>query len=277
MKNKNMKKIKPFIRWMGSKMNQLEEISTIIYSKKAKDYYEPFLGSGSIFSNIYNGQNFENYYISDINRDLISSFNVVKESPEDVVSKYTYLYSELNKSENRRVFYEEIRDEFNNSRNPFLFIFLTRTCMMGKPQYNKFGNFTTGLDLFYPGKNIGMNPSGFEKIVYEWNVILNRENVFISNTNYSEINISENDFAYLDPPYKNSKKRSLYVEQIEKEKSLLDWVNMGKFQFVMNYGKEKMETHLDYKYSFEIKTAKSGFGRIYNKDVEKNVDTVYVK
>ena len=80
-----MQKIKPFLKYVGGKRwtYKIENL----FPKNINDYHEPFLGSGSIYfylkaNNIING----NSYLSDLNPDLIDTFNSVKNNLTEVTS-----------------------------------------------------------------------------------------------------------------------------------------------------------------------------------------------
>jgi len=50
--------------YMGSKDRHLDLLNSIIENSNAKNYCEPFLGSGSVFLNLK--KDFEKYYLNDL-------------------------------------------------------------------------------------------------------------------------------------------------------------------------------------------------------------------
>lgn len=74
---------KPFLRWAGGKnwlIKHLQEIKKI----KFNNYHEPFLGGGSIFFYL---KPIKHSYLSDLNGDLIETFQAVQENAKAIIEK----------------------------------------------------------------------------------------------------------------------------------------------------------------------------------------------
>src|SRR5688572_23853167 len=112
--------MKPFIRWAGSKYRCRNEIIKH-FPIRFNNYFEPFLGSGSIFFNLYKCKRvFNKAYLSDINRNLINTYIAVRDEPERV-KKVLLTYLERNSEE----FYYAMRA---NVGTPSGFLYLNRAC-----------------------------------------------------------------------------------------------------------------------------------------------------
>jgi len=72
--------VKPFVKWAGGKRQLLPEISKYIPTG-VKKYYEPFVGGGAVFLNMQ----FSRPVINDFNGELINTYLVVKNNPEQLV------------------------------------------------------------------------------------------------------------------------------------------------------------------------------------------------
>lgn len=92
--------LKPFIRWAGGKQNLIKELSLSIPKTSFKNYYEPFLGAGSLF--LYNG--FSNGHLSDINPHLINSYISIRDSVDLVYERLLF-----HKGKVSREYYYELR------------------------------------------------------------------------------------------------------------------------------------------------------------------------
>ena len=131
----------PIVKWTGTKRLQSNEI--IKYFPNYIDtYYEPFCGSCSVLFRLLNEPSIQvnNFVCSDINGDLIDLWNAIKQNPDHLFKVYTKLWCEMNKMEDKqdkRKFYELVRQEFNQIRDPNLFFFMMRTSTNGQPRYNK--------------------------------------------------------------------------------------------------------------------------------------------
>jgi DNA adenine methylase len=147
-----------------------------------------------------------NFVCSDINGDLIDLWKAIKQNPDHLFKVYTKLWCEMNKMENkqdRRVFYELVRQEFNQIRDPNLFFFLMRVCTNGQPRYNKWCEFNQTLHL----TRDGITPVRLKKVLYQWSQLLNDNNVEFIKCDYKDIfeKVGNEDFLYLDPPFQNER------------------------------------------------------------------------
>ena len=76
-----MIQIKPFIKWAGGKGQLLHEIRKMYPKELGKTitkYAEPFVGGGAVLFDILSSYNLEQIYISDINKNLINTYNIIK-------------------------------------------------------------------------------------------------------------------------------------------------------------------------------------------------------
>src|SRR5687767_7374621 len=71
--------MKPFLKWLGNKYSILDRIKSTL--PVGSRLIEPFVGSGAVFLNT----DYSNYLLADINEDLISLFNFVKEDADEFI------------------------------------------------------------------------------------------------------------------------------------------------------------------------------------------------
>ena len=79
-----------FIRWQGSKTKYLKNILPLVPSNFST-YIEPFVGSGALFLHLQP----QKWIINDINADLMNLWNLVKVSPQYIISKLKYYDKKL--------------------------------------------------------------------------------------------------------------------------------------------------------------------------------------
>ena len=225
-------KFQPVIKWSGSKRSQSEEIIKRIEDKEYDTYYEPFCGGCSIlFQLLHSDKKFKKYICSDINNDLISLWNMIKDNPNEIINKYNIMWNELNideDKERKKQYFNMVRDRFNKHKNPCDFMFIMRTTTNGMPRYNRNGEFNNS---FHITRN-GIKPDTFSKIVLEWSEILNKFDVQFIHRNYEEIQTTKNDFVYLDPPYANTK--GMYYGTIDYKK-LWTWLRNQKCDYMLSF------------------------------------------
>ena len=204
----------PIVKWTGTKRLQSNEI--IKYFPDYIDtYYEPFCGSCSVLFRLLNEPSIQvnNFVCSDINGDLIDLWKVIKQNPDHLFKVYTKLWCEMNKMEDKqdkRQFYELVRQEFNQMRDPNLFFFLMRTCTNGQPRYNKWCEFNQSFHL----TRDGITPVRLKKVLYQWSELLNDNGVEFIKCDYKDIfeKVGNEDFLYLDPPFQNERSTKYFCQ-----------------------------------------------------------------
>jgi len=197
----------PIIKWSGSKRIQSEQIISY-FPKYMGTYYEPFCGGCSVlYQLMVSDEKFARDFVcSDTNPDLIDLWNVVKDNPEELFDEYSRMWSKMQSMDNKgmkRAYFEEIRNEFNKTRNPMLFFFIMRTCTNGIPRYNKHKEFNGTLHL----TRDGIKPKRLQPVIMDWSELLNVNEVTFRCCDYKDIfeEVEEGDFLYLDPPYDNTR------------------------------------------------------------------------
>ena len=204
-------RIKPFVKWAGGKgslLNQLNNYYPLeLKNGKIECYIEPFVGGGAVLIDILQNYDVKEAYAFDINIDLINSYNVIKNNPEELITNLKLLekeYLNLEKDDRKKYFYN-IRKQYNSYRitkdemslqKAIEFIFLNRTCFNGLYRVNKNGDFNVPMGNY-------KNPT----ICDEENLRALSE--LIKNVNFeygdykaSQKYIKKNTFVYFDPPYR---------------------------------------------------------------------------
>jgi len=209
-------KLRPILKWAGGKSRIYKHLKMPISLSEGriKNYYEPFFGGGAVFFNLIQSFKFEKCIISDINEDLILFYNVVRKNPLkfiDFSEKYFEIYNHLSSNDEKKKFYEEIRNTYNIDRfnidyesyseshipRAAQMLFLNKTCWGGLYRQNVSGEFNTPCAEY--------NPSKLKKthIMNVSNVLKNVE-IICSDFQHVCERIAGNDtFVYLDPPYKD--------------------------------------------------------------------------
>lgn len=274
--------IKPVIKWSGSKRSQASNIISY-FPNEIETYYEPFCGGGSVMGTLLFESDIKPKHIicSDLNNDLISLFNKIKSEPLEVFKRYNEMWLLLNKDEDKalkRTYFEKIRKEFNETHDPYMFMFIMRTTTNGMPRYNKKGEFNNS---FHITRN-GIIPNTLEKIIYDWSSMLNKNNVEFINCSFDALKPTVNDFIYLDPPYILSK--GMYFGNFDNNK-LWDWLRNIECDYIMSYDGISGEIDNTYEvptdlYSKHIylKSGNSSFKRTIGKSNDSIVyESLYIK
>jgi len=264
-------KPKPFVKWVGGKRQLLKQFREKgLYPPKefnpiTNTYYEPFVGGGAVFFDLLP----KRAVLSDLNHELVSTYNVIKNDVEGLIKKLTskkYLHD-------KEIFLgirAERVEDLNDIEIAARFIYLNRTAFNGMYRVNSSGYFNV--------------PFGS----YENPVICHEENlrkvsdalqkVVIKNGDYKNVvkSAKKGDFVYFDPPYypisktasftSYTKESFLEKEQVELRDTFWDLHNKGCFVMLSNSNTKFINdiyTELVNKDS-KIKLSKIGATRMIN-------------
>ncbi len=245
-------KAKPFIKWAGGKrqlLNQFQDYyPSNLYNGEIKQYIEPFVGGGAVFFEIMQNFKINSAYISDINKDLILTYKVIRQTPEilcNFLEQYQNEYDNT-KQDNRNNLFLTVRKHFNSGRFEINYkkksdnwipraaqlIFLNKTCFNGLFRLNSKGEFNVPYGKYPKPKIIdSQNIFAVSKIL---------QNVQIKNANYSESfkEITSNSFVYFDPPYKPISKTSSFTTYTGTEFSDKQQIELANFYNKINTEKQ---------------------------------------
>jgi len=193
------KQYQPFIKWVGGKRGLLEQILPL-FPKKFNNYYEPFIGGGAVFFELFSKGllNGKKIILSDINSELVNTYNVVKNNPHELISNLEYY-----KKKHSKEFFYQIREldrksdynKLSNLEKATRFIYLNKTCFNGLYRVNKKGYFNTPIGSY-------KNPNIADKeIILSASIAL--QNAKILYQSFTEVvkYAKKDDLVYFDPPY----------------------------------------------------------------------------
>lgn len=214
------------IKWMGSKRKQADEIIAR-FPRKIDTYFEPFIGSGAVLYRLMSSDiKVERYRCSDLCKPLIDLWNTVIREPRLLASSYDDMWHRL--KERGKLFYDEVRGRFNESRDPCDLFFLLRTCRIGLVRFNQRGQFMVP---YHYGEH-GLPPEPAKRLINEWHQRLRSHDVQFAVRDYSTVKSKAGDFLYLDPPYKMAKCR-LYLGRFDHAR-LFEWLEKQKGGYAMS-------------------------------------------
>lgn len=204
----------PFVKWAGGKTQLLQQLHECIPDHFDR-YFEPFLGGGALFFYLISMKsNKFKAYLSDINFELVNSYNVVKSNVEELIGLLNQHETEYQKSP--RDYYYQLRNinrPINGIEKAARFIALNRTCFNGLYRVNRKGVFNAPWGKYK--KPAICNSKNLRNVSFA----LQQSNTIIQVGDYKEIllkNAKEGDFIYLDPPYKPSSSTAYFTSYIDR-------------------------------------------------------------
>ena len=205
-----MAKAKPFIKWAGGKGQLLEQLDAYLPEdfgdRRNVTYIEPFVGGGAmLFYMLQRYPNIQHAVINDVNPDLTTCYQTVKDTPEELIASLLDIqnaYNALQTEDGRRDFFLAVRDRYNEKdldpiENTTKFIFLNRTCFNGLYRVNKKGLFNVPF-----GKYI--NPQICDPATIRLDSeLLQRVEILTGDFEATLDHVGDGyNFFYFDPPYR---------------------------------------------------------------------------
>ena len=208
---KKLKIVKPFLRWAGGKTWFTKHIEDYI-PKEFNDYYEPFIGGGSIFFFLKSKGYIKNKaYLSDSNPDLINAYKVLKNHSKHL---FKILKTHLDSEEE---YYRMRRAEFIDPiEKAAQFLYLNKTSFNGIYRVNKNGKY----NVPYGRRNLNK--------LYDYEhleaISIALKNTYLSTQDFKQRckQIKKNDFVFIDPPYTVAHENNGFIQY---NQSIFSWNN----------------------------------------------------
>ena len=205
-----MAKAKPFIKWAGGKGQLLEQLDAYLPEdfgeRRNVTYIEPFVGGGAmLFYMLQRYPNIQYAVINDVNPDLTTCYQTVRDTPEELIASLLDIqnaYNALQTEEARREFFLAARDRYNEKNlnpieNTTKFIFLNRTCFNGLYRVNRKGLFNVPFGKY-------VNPQICDPAtIRRDSELLQRVEILTGDFEATLDHVGDGyNFFYFDPPYR---------------------------------------------------------------------------
>ncbi len=215
--------MKPILKWVGGKTQILEDVLAT-FPREIMNYYEPFLGGGSVLLGVLQSDTIHikgNVYASDVNANLIGLYQNVQKDPQGLIAEVKKLQDEFGRCKkaeeggvNRKPgtldealtspesYYYWIRGLFNamsaeeriHVSGSAMLLFLNKTCFRGVYREGPHG-FNVPYGNY---KNPGILD---ESHILGVSTLIQRVVFSVAPFQESLRNVKKGDFVYMDPPY----------------------------------------------------------------------------
>jgi DNA adenine methylase len=176
----------PFVKWAGGKQSIADTLVSY-FPKKYTNYYEPFVGGGSVLLAAAP----KSAFASDQNQWLIDTYNAVKDDWKSVAK-------ELDRLPNTKEDFIRIRkiqpQKLSPTKKAAQFIYLNKTCFRGLFRVNQQGEFNVPYGAY---DRRYYSPENLECVSKS----LNRVNFDCCDFESTAAKATKGDFVYFDPPY----------------------------------------------------------------------------
>lgn len=192
--NRQIIEAHPFVKWVGWKRQLIPKLEKYL-PLEFWDYFEPFLWWGALFFNLQKKQSF----LSDINEELINTYQVVKDNPKELIKflktcKYERDFSEEIRAWDRE---DSWKNKYWNIERAWRFIFLNKTCFNWMYRENSKWQFNVPFWAY-------SNPDFVqEQNILNTSKLLQKTKAEIKVLSFEKIltKVKPWDLVYFDPPY----------------------------------------------------------------------------
>ena len=242
---------------------------------------EPFAGSAAI--TIASAYYFkaDKFIVNDINEPLINLWNKIVNEPQTIIRDYHHIWnSQLG---NEEEYYYQIRNNFNQTKEPKYLLFLLAKCVKAAVRYNVEGNFNQSPDK----RRKGRLPENMRYDILNVSNLL-KDKVSFFSFDYEKIldMATEKDLVYMDPPYQGTAKNGgfRYMEDLNHENFVISLYKLDKrnIPFILSYdGRtdnktygEELPKELNL-HKIEIDAGRSSIATLHSRN-ERTYEAVYI-
>lgn len=221
------------IPYQGSKRNLAADILRY-FPVQVGTLYEPFAGSAAISLAAAAYKRAKRFHINDLNKPLIDLWRAIVIGPEKLAVDYQRLWNE--QIDNPKAYYRKVRNEFNLTGRPELFLYLLARCVKASVRYNANGEFNQSPD----NRRRGATPATMREQILGASYLLKGKTSF-SSKNYRDVmhQAKEGDLVYMDPPYQgvcgNRDTRYLGSVQFCEFVEVLECLNDRRIRYIVSY------------------------------------------
>ena len=235
--------VKHILKWAGGKGQLLEQIAKHLPQEliegKIDCYIEPFIGGGAVFFWIAQNFNIKEFYLSDINQELILLYKTIQKDVSSLVEELKKIENEylILNEEKRKIYFLNKRESYNKFKDKIdiknfdiswfsraaEIIFLNRTCFNGLFRVNKKGYFNVPFGNY-------KNP----RICHTDNLISASkllQKATIQYFDFTEIKslATPKTFVYFDPPYRPLTKTASFKSYSQFDFNDEDQIRLASF------------------------------------------------
>jgi DNA adenine methylase len=222
----------PF-QYQGSKRSLAPMILPYLPVKFAR-LVEPFAGSAAMTIACAGRSRASRYWINDLNKPLAELLNLIINRPEEIADAYTELWKA--DAEDALEHFYTVRETFNRTQEPKLFLYLLARCIKGAVRYNNEGLFNQSPDK----RRLGTRPETMRQNIMAVSTLLRGKAVVTSHDFRDVLTASdEHDVVYMDPPYQGTSgdRDSRYLAGLSFDDFVtsLDGLNSRGLRYVISY------------------------------------------
>jgi len=267
-------------QYQGSK-RALAPLIFAYLPRKARRFVDPFAGSAAMTLACAARGRAERYWVNDLNKPLAELLNLMINRPEDLADAYAELWK--GEAEDALEHFYTVREKFNRTQEPRLFLYLLARCIKGAVRYNNEGMFNQSPDK----RRLGTRPGTMRQNIMAVSMLLRGRTVVTAHDFRDVLAAAEvEDVIYMDPPYQGTsgEKDSRYLAGLSFDDfvAALDGLNSRSLRYAISYdGRtgdksygEPLPDYLGLQH-FELEAGRSSQATLLGRD-EETVESLYL-
>jgi len=270
----------PPFPYQGSKRKLAPAIVACI-PEDVTAFFEPFCGSAAVSLAVGTVLPALPIHLNDCNQALAKLWVELLRRPEDLAKAYRVLWTQ--QLDDPRAFYDKVRDKFNASSDPVLFLYLLARCVKAAVRYNSSGEFNQSPD----NRRLGSKPDRMRTNILGIAGIL-RGRTTVTSVDFREAiaGATESDVVYMDPPYQgvSTNRNRRYADGLAYETLVdaLNSLNKRNISYIISYdGRTGSKVHgkplpssLGLRH-FDIEAGRSSQSTLTGRD-DETVESLYL-
>jgi DNA adenine methylase len=201
---------------------------------KFRRLVEPFAGSGAMSLACAGRMRASRFWVNDLNKPLAELLNLMINWPEELADAYAGLWKD--DAEDALEHFYSVREQFNRTQEPKLFLYLLTRCIKGAVRYNNEGLFNQSPDK----RRLGTRPETMRQNIMAVSMLLRGKTVVTSHDFRDVLSAAEtDDVIYMDPPYQGTsgERDSRYLAGLSFDDFVvaLDGLNERGLRYAISY------------------------------------------
>ena len=248
---------------------------------KTRRLVDPFAGSAAMTLACAARMRADRYWINDLNKPLAELLNLMINRPEEVADAYTELWK--GEAEDALDHFYTVREKFNRTQEPHLFLYLLARCIKGAVRYNNEGMFNQSPDK----RRLGTRPETMRQNIMAVSLLL-RGKAVVTSHDFRDVltAVEPEDVIYMDPPYQGTsgERDSRYLAGLSFDDFVvaLDGLNSRDLRYAISYdGRtgdksygEPLPDYLGLRH-IELEAGRSSQATLLGRD-EETVESLYL-
>ena len=201
---------------------------------KCRRVVDPFAGSAAMTLACAARMRAERYWINDLNKPLAELLNLMINRPEELADAYSELWK--GEAEDALEHFYVVREKFNRTQEPRLFLYLLVRCIKGAVRYNSDGMFNQSPDK----RRLGTRPDTMRRNIMAVSMLL-RGRTLVTSHDFRDVlaAVETEDVIYMDPPYQGTsgERDSRYLAGLSFDDFVvaLDGLNARGLRYAISY------------------------------------------